>query len=288
MDNKAYLDNSTNVDNNTYFGNTANPETQQVVEEIAPNDPIEAETPQKANILKINDKGVKVLKLQKQLLKLNFLSGGIDSSADGIFGPSTKKAVEAFQKSVGLEPDGIVGQQTLAILQELAKKPFAKFDSRVSSIAISPDGHSVVAALEKGNLELRSLREGNTSKTILQRHKNPVRSVSFSPDGQSLASSSDDKTIKLWEVATGKAFRTLTGHKKPVNSVSFSPNGKTLASASWDNTIKLWKVDTGEELLNLTGHESSVKSVSFSPNGQSLASSSDDKTIKLWEVATGE
>ena len=102
MDNKAYLDNSTNVDNNTYFGNTANPETQQVVEEIAPNDPIEAETPQKANILKINDKGVKVLKLQKQLLKLNFLSGGIDSSADGIFGPSTKKAVEAFQKSVGL------------------------------------------------------------------------------------------------------------------------------------------------------------------------------------------
>ena len=131
MDNKAYLDNSTNVDNNTYFGNTANPETQQVVEEIAPNDPIEAETPQKANILKINDKGVKVLKLQKQLLKLNFLSGGIDSSADGIFGPSTKKAVEAFQKSVGLEPDGIVGQQTLAILQELAKKPFAKFDSRV-------------------------------------------------------------------------------------------------------------------------------------------------------------
>ncbi|MBC1242316.1 PD40 domain-containing protein, partial [Nostoc sp. 2RC] len=71
-------------------------------------------------------------------------------------------------------------------------------------------------------------------------HSSRVNSVVFSPDGKTLASASDDKTIKLWDVSTSKAIKTLTGHSSRVNSVVFSPDGKTLASASDDNTIKLW------------------------------------------------
>jgi WD40 repeat protein len=288
MTNDPRLDNSTKVDDNTYFGNTVNAETQQVVEEITPNTPIEAETPQKANILKINDKGEKVLELQKQLLQLNFLSGGIHSGADGIYGLSTRDAVRDFQQSVGIEADGIVGPQTWAMLQELVEKPFAKFDSPVFGIAISPNGRSVVAALENGNLELRPLREGDIAKKTFQGHKVPIRCVSFSPDGQILASGSDDHTIKLWNVATENKIHTLTGHEDLVWSVSFSPDGQTLASSSQDKTIKLWKVETGEELFTFRGHEGLVWSVSFSSDGQTLASSSQDKTIKLWKVETGK
>jgi WD40 repeat protein len=118
----------------------------------------------------------------------------------------------------------------------------------------------------------------------LKGHDSRVNSVSFSPDGKTLASGSDDKTIKLWNLATGNQITTLKGHDSWVNSVSFSPDGKTLASGSTDKTIKLWNLATGNQITTLKGHDSWVNSVSFSPDGKTLASGSTDKTIKLWNL----
>ncbi|MFN7384702.1 MAG: protein kinase domain-containing protein [Dolichospermum sp.] len=118
-------------------------------------------------------------------------------------------------------------------------------------------------------------------------HSHSVISVAYSPDGQTLASGSSDKTIKLWNVKTGKLLQTLKGHSSWVTSVAYSPDGQTLASGSGDNTIKLWDVNTGNLLQTFTGHSSSVNSVAYSPDGQTLASGSGDKTIKLWDVKTG-
>eukprot|EP00833_Pecoramyces_ruminatium_P007862 jgi/Orpsp1_1/1181894/evm.model.c7180000079044.1 len=58
------------------------------------------------SLLKKGSKGEDVKKLQKCL--------GI--KIDGIFGPDTEKAVIAFQKKKGLDPDGIVGKKTWAAL----------------------------------------------------------------------------------------------------------------------------------------------------------------------------
>ena len=112
--------------------------------------------------------------------------------------------------------------------------------------------------------------------------------MSFSPDGKRLASASNDKTLKLWDAATGQELLTLKGHTGSVNGVSFSPDGKRLASASDDRTLKLWDAATGQELLTLKGHTGSVNGVSFSPDGKRLASASWDKTLKLWDAATGQ
>jgi tetratricopeptide (TPR) repeat protein len=64
--------------------------------------------------------------------------------------------------------------------------------------------------------------------------------VAFSPDGGRLASGSHDKTVKVWETATGKEVLALKAHDGPVTCVAFSPDGKRLASASADGTVKLW------------------------------------------------
>jgi WD40 repeat protein len=77
-------------------------------------------------------------------------------------------------------------------------------------------------------------------RATLEGHKQQVFSVSYSPDGKTLASGSQDKTIKLWDVKTGKERATLKGHTEIVWSVAYSPDGKTLASGSYDKTIKLW------------------------------------------------
>ncbi|MDC0347272.1 WD40 repeat domain-containing protein [Planctomycetota bacterium] len=119
-------------------------------------------------------------------------------------------------------------------------------------------------------------------ENTLSGHAGSVYSVSWSPDGRFLASGSGDRTIKIWNAATGREEKTLRGHTNSVRSVSWSPDGRTLASGSSDNTIKIWNAATGREEKTLSGHTNSVYSVSWSPDGRFLASGSLDNTIKIW------
>ncbi|MCA2812162.1 MAG: WD40 repeat domain-containing protein, partial [Microcystis sp. M090S1] len=114
---------------------------------------------------------------------------------------------------------------------------------------------------------LQELLNRKSERNRLEGHDSAVTSVNFSPDGKTLVSGSDDKTIKLWNVETGKEIRTLKGHDSTVISVNFSSDGKTLVSGSADKTIKLWNVETGKEIRTLRGHDELVTSVNFSPDG---------------------
>jgi RNA polymerase sigma factor (sigma-70 family) len=128
----------------------------------------------------------------------------------------------------------------------------------------------------------------------LEGHRNFVTSVAYSPDGKTLASAGVNRTIKLWDVATGREKATFARHSDahPVpystdlKAVVFSPDGKLLASGSADKTIQLCDVDTGKVLAILRGHTDGVTSLAFSPDGKTLASASLDETIRLWDVAT--
>ena len=42
-------------------------------------------------------------------------------------------------------------------------------------------------------------------------------------DGKSVVSGSDDKTVRVWDAATGKEVQKLEGHSDYVTSVAFSP-----------------------------------------------------------------
>lgn len=122
----------------------------------------------------------------------------------------------------------------------------------------------------------------------LEAHTSMVHSVTISPDGKIIASGGSDKTIKLWELQSGKLLRQLgrwfSGHSGIVDTLAFSHDGEILASGSWDETIKLWSVSTGKQISHLKGHNSCVNSLAFNPNDQILASSSVDSRIKLWQV----
>ena len=146
-------------------------------------------------------------------------------------------------------------------------------------------------------------------------------SVAFSPDGTKLASGSEDTSIRLWEIPTGKLLYTLGGVnspqvgvtvlpaprpgedlnalqtddeidienetiRAPVFSIAFSPDGTKFASASLDD-IRLWEVGTGNYFTTLTnGLGSASFSVAFSPDSTKLASGSWDDKVEIWDVST--
>jgi WD40 repeat protein len=142
------------------------------------------------------------------------------------------------------------------------------------------------------NPELLDLKVGDGGRTL--------ESGILSGDGKLLASPSDDKTVKVWDLTTGKQAITLTVPTDRVLCLALSPDGKCLASGGacgpWDRTlrrhqsgeVRLWDLATGQELLAFQKHDDAVFSVAFSSDGRHIASGSADRTVKVWEAATGQ
>ena len=68
-------------------------------------------------------------------------------------------------------------------------------------------------------------------------------SVAFSLDGRLALSGSNDSTLRLWEVETGRSLRVLEGHSASIWSVAFSPDGRLALSGSDDNTAAVGSGD---------------------------------------------
>jgi RNA polymerase sigma factor (sigma-70 family) len=161
----------------------------------------------------------------------------------------------------------------------------------IAQVAFSPDG-KLLATAEVGavrlwdlttNKELRRFEAGKPEDRI-------PGGVVFSPDGKTLASAeSRAKTVKLWEVATGKELKTLEGHNGSVRGVALSPDGKTLASSGGDGQVKLWDVSTGKEKASLKWQTYGRHPLTFSPDGKLLATTGGDShNVMLWDAKTGK
>jgi len=185
---------------------------------------------------------------------------------------------------------------------------------RISSVAISSDGHWLASGSRDGTAriwDVSAVRSDDKSVDtaaliVVNEDKEPITSVAFSPDGRWLVTGGGgwDTTARLWDISTQMtegshirdASRILHGHASAVTAVAFSADGQWLATGSRDTTARLWDAttildekqnaqDTTAEPLVLQGHGDSVTTLAFSPDGRWLATGSLDNTVRVWRTA---
>lgn len=129
-------------------------------------------------------------------------------------------------------------------------------------------------------------------------HMTKINDISFTPDGQQLVSASNDKTIRVWDVTTGKTIRTIRGEAAPgdagtIYAMALSPDGKWLAAGGWTKIpgqngylIRLYDFASGRLVALLNEHKDAILGLAFSSDGRHLISGGADKTAIIWDVET--
>jgi len=131
-------------------------------------------------------------------------------------------------------------------------------------------------------------------KYTLRGHIDRINCVIFSREDMHLLSAGGpfDKSIRIWDLKTGKNINSLYGHTSDISSLALSPDDSYLASASWDKTIKIWDWKEGKLKRTLKGHRSWIRHIIFHPQDNYLISASGDNrmeeyAIKVWSMHSG-
>ncbi len=118
-------------------------------------------------------------------------------------------------------------------------------------------------------------------------HDGWVSCAVFSPDGKTIATASQDKTARLWDVATGQPIGAIMRHDDHVDRVTFRPDGRLIATASLDKTVRFWDARSGQPIGPVLQHPAAVYSLEFHPLGRMIATGCFDGAVRLWDAGTG-
>jgi WD40 repeat protein len=117
-------------------------------------------------------------------------------------------------------------------------------------------------------------------------HTEGVLALALAPSGQQVLSAGKDRTVRYWEVETGKELSRFADYRDEVRALAFAPDGQCALSAV-GVSVRLWEVSTGKELQRFRGHSDAVRSVAFTPDGRRALSAGEDRTVRVWDLQTG-
>ncbi|HMA33966.1 MAG TPA: NB-ARC domain-containing protein [Chloroflexia bacterium] len=197
----------------------------------------------------------------------------------------------------GPDPDlSLVGGALRLALPALAADPAQLAGQLRGRLLASerPAIQALVAAVRPpwGGLWLRPLAPvlvppNPTIRHTLLGHTGVVTAVALTGDGTRAVSASEDRTLRVWDLASGAAIHILAGHRGEVEAVAVTADGTRTVSASRDGTLRVWDLASGALLQNLAGHTHWVTAVALTGDGTHAVSASWDHTLRVWDLGTG-
>ncbi len=121
----------------------------------------------------------------------------------------------------------------------------------VNAVAFTSDGKQVLSAGDDNTIRYWSVADEAKQARQIGGFGGPVFKIELAPDGKTFAACSSDKTVKVYETATGTKKQSLEGHADWVYAIAFAPDGKSLASGSWDGQVRLWNLADGKPIKTL-------------------------------------
>jgi len=158
--------------------------------------------------------------------------------------------------------------------------------SYTTLMKVSPDGKWVLS-YGAGFVTETSLETGQP-RLAWDRHAGSVQAAAFLPSGQQVVSGSADGTLRVWDVATGKTVRVISGANLGAYAVAVSPDGARVAAGCKDGKVREFALADGKLLRELAGHFGYVRSVAYTRDGARLLSSADDGSIRVWTDGRSE
>lgn len=167
----------------------------------------------------------------------------------------------------------------------------------VNACAISPDGERIVSGSSDRTLVVWDAASciplyflGARGPLGCDRwgHDDGITACAISRDGERVVSTSYDKTLRVWDLASGEPLAVFAAHHDWGSACAISPDGERAVSASYDKTLKVWDIVNHRQLAVLAGHNDWVFACAISPDGARIVSASHDKTLKVWDAASGQ
>jgi RNA polymerase sigma factor (sigma-70 family) len=236
----------------------------------------------------------------------------VAESADAHCGSLTRIAVSPQGLTATASEDHTVRIWDTATGQQRLK---LEHDQPVTNVVLTPDGTSVVTATSMDNtIRFWDIKSGKEIKKLPgQKRFATGLALGLTPDGRRLHSWADNRSLRIWDVPTGKLLREhevppdATGKSSADNDrrreklllagmgpCCFSPEG-TYFILSFTGEFRVYETVTGKACQTIPSHGGRVRSLAMSPDGRSFLASVEGSgaqnkqhRVSLWELATGK
>jgi pleiotropic regulator 1 len=203
-------------------------------------------------------------------------------------GPSRRKAVKT--------PNGAAGPRHNVDLELLEDPTGARHESTSIIRRTGSEGNADATGGTKRPSRALDVVSSHAAKPewhapwklmrVISGHLGWVRSLAVEPDNKWFASGAGDRTIKIWDLATGSLRLTLTGHISTVRGLAVSPRHPYLFSCGEDKMVKCWDLETNKVIRHYHGHLSGVYALSLHPSLDILVTGGRDGVARVWDMRT--